>query len=89
MNANLKVTTHITSLHVNTIPNYFEQSNINHHHNDNNDNQSAGARCDGPGSLPLPPQPVFQAYFILYASRYRGPRIRALATLWSGVSQRF
>ena len=32
-----------------------------------------GCQSGVPGDLPLPPQPVLQAYFVLNASRYRRP----------------
>jgi hypothetical protein len=40
-----------------------------------------------PGELPLPPQPVFQACFILNARRNRGPWVVTCTTLGSGSYQ--
>ena len=40
-----------------------------------------------PGDLPMPPQPVLQAYFVLNASRYRRPWVVTWATFGSRCRQ--
>jgi len=46
-----------------------------------------GFQSGVPGDLPLPPQPVLQAYFILNAGRYRRPWVVTRETLGSRCRQ--
>jgi len=46
-----------------------------------------GSQSGIPGDLPLPPQPVFQAYFILNTGRYRRPWVVTRTTFGSRCRQ--